>query len=56
MGFLSLSNLIRRWEFVDDVLACGLAREAAGVLRTWDQMISAVFEARSTESWMPLAL
>lgn len=53
--FLSLSEVIGRWESVDDVLARGLASEAARVLRTWDRSISAVFEERSRGSWMPLA-
>ncbi len=38
-----------------DELASGLASEASDVLRTWDQMISAVFEARSKENWLPLS-
>ncbi|WP_307427883.1 hypothetical protein [Pseudarthrobacter defluvii] len=54
-SFLSLSDLVHRWEFAEDELACRLASEAAGVLRTWDQMISAVFEARSEENWLPLS-
>lgn len=54
-SFLGLSDLVRRWVLVDDELARGFASEAASVLSTWDQMISAVFEARSSESWLPLS-
>lgn len=54
-SFLTLSDLVHRWEFAADELACGLASEAASVLRTWDQMISAVFEAKSKASWLPLS-
>ncbi|WP_458111005.1 hypothetical protein M1D88_11405 [Arthrobacter sp. R1-13] len=53
--FLSLSELVGRWESAGDDLARGLASEAANVLRTWDTLISGVFEARSEESWSPLS-
>lgn len=54
-SFLPLYDLIGRWERVDDQLARLVAAEAATVLRTWDQVISGVFENRSAESWMPLS-
>lgn len=54
--FLGLSELVSRWEQVDDEPARLLAREAAGVLRTWDQMISGVFDHRSAETWLPLSV
>lgn len=53
-GFLRLSELIGRWEQVDDQLARLIAGEAAGVLRAWDQMISGVFDVRSAKTWVPL--
>jgi hypothetical protein len=53
--FLSLSELIGCWGQVDDELARLLACEAAEVLRTWDQVVSGVFDLRSTQTWMPLS-
>lgn len=54
-SFLSLSDLVGRWEKVDDELARLLAGEAAAILRDWDRMISGVFEPRSSEAWVPLS-
>jgi hypothetical protein len=53
--FLSLSDLVSRWEKVSDELARLLAGEAARVLQGWDRMISGVFDARSAEGWTPLS-
>ncbi len=54
--FLSLTDLVSRWEQVDDELARLVAREAARILRAWDQMVSGVFDHRSVETWMPLSV
>lgn len=53
--FLSLSDLVGGWEKASDDLARLFAREAAGVLRKWDRMISGVFEIRSAASRTPLS-
>jgi hypothetical protein len=55
-SFLSLSDLVGRWAAVDDELARLFACEAAGVLRSWDQVISGVFDLRAAETWMPLSV
>lgn len=54
-GFLSLSELVGRWQEVDDQLARLVAREAADVIRAWDRGVSAVFEPRSAKTWAPLS-
>lgn len=54
--FLGLSELIGRWERVDDELARLFAGEAAGVLRTWDQMIRGVFSLPTAEESRPLSV
>jgi hypothetical protein len=54
-SFISLCELVARWESVGDELARGLASEAVNVLRYWDTLIAGVFEERSADSWMPLA-
>lgn len=53
--FLSLSDLVSRWEEASDALARLLASEAVGVLRGWDRMISGVFSTRSADDWTPLS-
>jgi hypothetical protein len=55
-SFLGLSELIGRWEEADDELARLFAGEAAGVLRTWDQMISGVFGLPSAAESRPLSV
>ncbi|MDQ2845847.1 MAG: hypothetical protein M3Y77_05755 [Actinomycetota bacterium] len=55
-NFLSLCELISRWETVDDELARLLAREATGVLRKWDQMISGVFALPAAGESTPLSV
>lgn len=55
-SFLSLSEVLGRWEEVEDEMARLLAGEAAGVLRGWDEMISGVFDLRSAETWTPLTV
>jgi len=55
-SFLGLSELIGRWERVDDELARLFAGEAAGVLRTWDQMIWGVFGLPTAEKSRPLSV
>lgn len=54
--FLSLSNLVGKWEQSNDELARLLAREAATVLRDWDDMISGVFEPPTSSQALPLAI
>jgi hypothetical protein len=54
--FLGLSELIGRWEKVDDEVARLVAGEAAGVLRTWDQLIWAVFGLPTAEESKPLSV
>lgn len=54
-SFLSVSELVGRWEAVDDDLARLLAGTAAATLREWDQMITGVFEPRPSEAWRPLS-
>lgn len=54
--FLNLSEVIARWNDAEDPLARLIASEAEAVLRTWDQMISGVFDIRSEEDRMPLSV
>ncbi|MFC9935453.1 hypothetical protein [Glutamicibacter sp. NPDC127525] len=54
--FLSLSNLIGKWEQSKDVLARLLSSEAATVLRDWDDMISGVFEPPTSSQSSPLSV
>lgn len=53
-SFLSLSDIIARWGNSADEFARLLAMEAAKVLRSWDDAVSAVFGNRSSETWRPL--
>ena len=52
--FLSLSDLVSRWEKAHDELARLFASETAEILRGWDRMISGVFAIRPAEDWAPL--
>lgn len=54
--FLSLSDLISRWEEADDELTRLVAGEAAGVLHAWDQVISGVLDSRAAEPRTPLSV
>ncbi|MEV8454004.1 hypothetical protein AB0467_17150 [Streptomyces sp. NPDC052095] len=54
-SFLSLSDVVSRWEDSSDEFARLLATEAASVLRSWDNVVSGVFSNRSSASWMPLS-
>lgn len=53
--FLSLADLIGRWEHVDDILARTLAGELSRVIRTWDIAISSVFNRGPGDTRLPLA-
>lgn len=54
-GFLSLSNLVGKWEHSNDELARLLASEAATVLSGWDDMISGVFKPPTSSQLVPLS-
>lgn len=54
--FLSLSEVVSCWEHVEDDFTRLLAREAASILREWDQMISGVFQPRTSGTHAPLSV
>jgi hypothetical protein len=54
--FISLGELIGGWEGVDDELGRLLAREAAALVRSWEQTISAVFAPKSTSEAVALGV
>lgn len=54
--FLSLSELVGRWENVDDERARVVAGEAAGVLREWDHMITRVFDLTTSKKSLPVSV
>lgn len=45
--FLSLTDIVKGWEGVEDQTASLLAREVAEILGEWDRMITGVFDASS---------
>ncbi|MCT1459806.1 hypothetical protein M3G03_09700 [Aestuariimicrobium sp. p3-SID1156] len=53
--FLCLSDFVGAWEDSSDESARVLAREAAAVLRSWDNSIARVFARRGAEDSQPLS-